>query len=117
MASSTDKVAKIAHGLENNDVVMFAGASLPAALNNYTKYYIINKAADTFEVSLAYGGAKIDFAQDGSGTFTMQGIEVDEIIYASGGVSDYPKENESFVGASISMTVKYRTAVGNPYIQ
>jgi len=45
-----------------------SGGALPTGLNAYTVYYVINKAANTFQVSLTLGGVAVTFSDDGSGT-------------------------------------------------
>lgn len=68
--NATEKVDDVAHGRSNGDKIMFSnsGGALPAELNDYTVYYIINKTDDAFEVSLTSGGAAVTFTDDGTGT-------------------------------------------------
>jgi len=64
----TDKITKATHGLSNGTKLMFSPtANLPAGINSYTVYYIINKADNDFEVSLTSGGAKVDITGDAGG--------------------------------------------------
>jgi hypothetical protein len=42
---------------------------LPAELNDYTVYYVVNKADDYFQVSLTSGGAAVEFTDDGGAAF------------------------------------------------
>lgn len=66
---TTDKITKATHGLSNGTKLMFSPtANLPAGLNSYTVYYVINKADNDFEVSLTSGGAKVDITGDAGGT-------------------------------------------------
>jgi len=66
-----DEVISASHGLADGDkIVLKAGAgALPAELNDYTVYYVVNKAAGYFNVALTSGGAKIDFTDDGGACF------------------------------------------------
>ena len=69
--TAEDIVVAVAHGLANGDkVVLKAGAgALPAELNDYTTYYVINKADDYFQVSLTVGGSAVEFTDDGGAAF------------------------------------------------
>lgn len=68
--NGTEKVNKNTHGLSNGTKIMFSnsGGALPAELNAYTVYYVVNKTDNDFEVSLTSGGATINITDDGSGT-------------------------------------------------
>jgi hypothetical protein len=61
------------HGLANNDRVFLkaytAGDSgtLPPELNETTEYFVINTAANTFQLSLTQGGGAINFSTNGTG--------------------------------------------------
>ena len=68
--ATDDKIDLTAHGLDNNEVVHFTntGGGLPAGLSINTKYYVINKTANDFEVSLTLGGGAVDITSDGTGT-------------------------------------------------
>lgn len=69
--TAEDIVLAVAHGLANGDkVVLKAGAgALPAELNDYTTYYVVNKSDDYFQVSLTSGGAVVEFTDDGGAAF------------------------------------------------
>ena len=66
-----DMVSAVAHGLADGDkVVLKAGAgALPAELNDYTTYYVVNKSDDYFQVSLTTGGSVVEFTDDGGACF------------------------------------------------
>ena len=66
-----DMVVSNAHGLTDGDkIILKAGAgALPAELNGYTTYYVVNKAANYFQVSLTSGGAAVAFTDDGGACF------------------------------------------------
>jgi len=62
-------VTDAGHGLENGDPVVFSTTgALPTGLTSGTAYYVVNKAADTFEVSATLGGASINTSGSQSGT-------------------------------------------------
>lgn len=54
-------VTKASHGLNNGDVVTFTTTgTLPGTLSINLPYYVVNKATNTFQLSLTSGGAAID---------------------------------------------------------
>lgn len=66
--SATDKLTATAHGLNNNDrVLLTTSGTLPTGLNGTTAYYVVNKTANDFEVSLTSGGAAVNFSDNGTG--------------------------------------------------
>ena len=70
--ATDDKIDLTAHGLDNGEVVHFSTTgTLPAGLSLNTKYFVINKTANDFEVSLTSGGAAVDITDDGSGTHSV----------------------------------------------
>jgi len=68
--ASTDTITATAHGLSNNDVVLFtnSGGALPGGLSTNTIYYVISAATDTFQVSTSLGGGAVDITDAGTGT-------------------------------------------------
>jgi len=68
-----EKIDLVAHGFSNGDVVHFGtdGADLPEPLAINTKYFVINKTDNDFEVSLTSGGAAVDITDDGTGTHSV----------------------------------------------
>lgn len=70
---STDTLTKATHGLLDNDMVVLASVVTNTEFNVYTCYYVVNKAENTFQLSLTRGGAAITFAADGSGTYYSLG--------------------------------------------
>lgn len=67
---ATDKLLASGHGLSDGTVIMLSnsGGALPAGLATNTAYWVINAAANDFQVSLTQGGAPVDITSDGSGT-------------------------------------------------
>lgn len=82
--NGTDVVTSAAHGLVNGDRVAFAteAGAIPTGLTEATSYYVINKTADTWQLSTTEGGSAINFTTDGSGTIhfarltTISNIEI-----------------------------------------
>lgn len=59
------------HELQNNDpVFLTTSGGLPTGLSASTKYYVKNKASNTFELAATAGGTSINTSSAGSGTHT-----------------------------------------------
>jgi hypothetical protein len=84
--ATTDKIEKTAHGLENNDPVVFTAASAPGNLTMGSVYYVINKTANDFEVSSTVGGSAIDISSNGT-TVTCRTGNDSNIGYGTNGRS------------------------------
>lgn len=65
---SGDTVTLVAHGLSNDDEVSFAAITSTTGIIINKIYYVVNAAADTFQVSDTLGGAALPLTTDGSGT-------------------------------------------------
>lgn len=63
-----DLVTRTAHGLLNGQIVSFPTIVTTTGIVVNTPYYVVNKAANTFQVSLTNGGAAIALTTNGSGT-------------------------------------------------
>ena len=74
--ASTDKVSLTAHGFVDGDEVRFYGSDLADGLNKTSRFYVINKTTNDFEVSLTSGGSAVDIIDAGSGT---QEVSLDPI--------------------------------------
>ena len=60
------------HGLSNGDrLTLTTTGALPTGLSTGVTYYVVNKATNTFELSLTSGGASINTSSAGSGTHSM----------------------------------------------
>lgn len=69
--AATDTVTSAAHTLSNGDEVLFSTTgTMPAGLEAYRVYYVVNVAVNTFKVSNTPGGTAIDFTTNGTGTFS-----------------------------------------------
>jgi hypothetical protein len=67
--ASTDFLTSSAHGLLNGERVMvFSSTTLPTGISARTVYFVVNKTADTFQLSLTSGGTAIDLTDTGTGT-------------------------------------------------
>jgi microcystin-dependent protein len=45
-----------------------SGGSLPSALSSTTKYYVVNKTTNNFQVATTVGGDPVLFSENGTGT-------------------------------------------------
>lgn len=73
--SGTDTFTRTSHGLTNNTRVFFknTGGALPTGISqeNSSPYFVVNAAANTFQVSTFSGGAAVNFSSNGTGTHTV----------------------------------------------
>lgn len=67
--AAADTITKNGHGLLDGDKIALDSIVTSTNINNYTTYYVVNKAANTFQVSLTLGGAAVDI-QTNDGTCT-----------------------------------------------
>ncbi|MCH7870681.1 MAG: hypothetical protein IID33_03175 [Planctomycetes bacterium] len=66
-----EKLDITAHTFANDDrITVSSTTTLPAGLSEGMLYYVVNKTANDFELSLTSGGAAVDITDDGSGTHT-----------------------------------------------
>jgi hypothetical protein len=63
-----DLVNLTAHGLSNGDEVAFSVITTTTGIVINTIYFVVNAAADTFQVASASGGAALPLTTNGSGT-------------------------------------------------
>jgi hypothetical protein len=68
-ANGTDKFTATAHGLLNDQVVRVVnvGGSFPVPFVRTLNYFVVNKTANDFQLSLTQGGAAINGTDDGTG--------------------------------------------------
>ena len=63
-----DTVTEVAHGLSNGDEVSFATIVTTTGIVVNTIYFVVNAAADTFQVAATSGGAALALTTNGTGT-------------------------------------------------
>lgn len=63
-----DTVNLTGHGLVNTNQVMFSSITSTTGISTYTRYYVVNKTDDTFQLSLTSGGSAITLTTNGTGT-------------------------------------------------
>ena len=94
--ASTDKVNSTSHGLVDGDSVIFTALTGGAGLTTGVPYYVVNKGANDFEVSLTKGGTKIDITSDASAATAykltaLTTTHIDDLlqqVYDNGGMDD-----------------------------
>jgi hypothetical protein len=62
-----DTVNRTAHGYTNGMVITFANITTTTGISVNVPYYVVNQAADTFQVSLTAGGSAIALTNNGTG--------------------------------------------------
>lgn len=96
VSAATDTITSTAHGMSNGDKIVFSSVGASTAIEVNKVYYVVNKATDTFKVSLTSGGSAITI-----GTATVSYIkpttsalvvaDIDEFlqkVYDNGGISE-----------------------------
>ncbi len=90
-AATDNKLHITGHGFSNDDRVILStptGDNFPTGLDGTTAYYVINAAADDFEVSLTSGGAAVAITADNGGTQNVtdycQAVLSEEAALATG---------------------------------
>lgn len=71
--AAADTVTKNGHGLANGTKLMLNTIVTSTGIDIYTVYYVVNQAANTFQLSLTLGGAAVDI-QTGDGSCNYQVI-------------------------------------------
>lgn len=71
---TTDVFTATAHGLTNTERIYFKATTLPAGISEIILYFIVNKADNTFQVSLTSGGAAVTFTSNGTAVTWIKAI-------------------------------------------
>jgi hypothetical protein len=70
--TATEKINKVSHGLLDNDIVTFTSTgTLPTGITANSRYYVINKTANDFQISTSLGGSVQALSGTPSGTATV----------------------------------------------
>lgn len=70
--TGTDTITITSHGFTNGTEVAFdSTGTLPGGLSSGVSYFVINSAANTFQVSETSGGGAVDITSQGSGTHSV----------------------------------------------
>lgn len=88
--TGTETFTSNTHGYANGTPVQVsATTTLPAPLVAATTYYVINAAANTYQLSLTATGSAINITTAGSGTITTNQVYSVGNLVSSGGVNYY----------------------------
>lgn len=114
--STTDIFSASGHGLSNGDVLIVKSAgSLPPELAIDTRYYVINKTNNTFQLSTTSGGSAINISSNGTGTHSFAVlIGVGKaLVGASSGKAGYSSlmPSGNVVGDSDAQTLYDKTLI------
>ena len=83
---SGDTVNLTAHGWINGQQVAFSTITSTTGISTYTTYFIVNKAADTFQVATTAGGSALTLTTNGSGNvYVPQYRQVIVTVVPNGG--------------------------------
>lgn len=100
--AATNKVNLTGHGFINTDKVVFESTgTLPAIITAGTAYYVVNKGADDFEISLTSGGAALDIADTGTGVHTVLG----------NASSAFTPQSKTMIGVTLNIKTKPSTSL------
>ncbi|NBW21425.1 MAG: hypothetical protein EBR82_77050, partial [Caulobacteraceae bacterium] len=95
-------VTKTAHNLENGMAVVFSTTgALPTNVTAGTVYYVINKTANTFQISTTSGGSAVNTSGTQSGTHTLTPVSA---VVSSTTATIYSKNHGYIVGNRVRLT-------------
>lgn len=77
---SGDTVTLNSHGLVNGEIVYFTAITSTTGIVTNTAYYVVNKAANTFQLSTTANGTALALTTNGSGTMSRYLTYNDEIV-------------------------------------
>lgn len=96
VSAATDTITSTAHGMSNGDKIVFSSVGASTAIEVNKVYYVVNKATDTFKVSLTSGGSAITIdtatvSYIKPTTSALVVADIDEFlqkVYDNGGISE-----------------------------
>lgn len=81
--AGTDTFTKTAHLYANDDRVVFASGTLPGGISAATTYYVVNRTANTFQLSATSGGSVLDITSTPVGTYVITNVTRTVLITAA----------------------------------
>lgn len=101
-----DTVTRNGHGLANGDAIQFVAITTTTGISTLTTYYVVNQAANTFQVSATIGGAALPLTTNGTGTYGSV-LELDMVADEAGAESSVAVDEvdelvTTFLGVSIA---------------
>lgn len=67
-----DQFTAASHGLNNNQVLYFGASVVPSGMATLTKYYVVNKSTNTFQISSTLGGSALPLSSNGTSVVAYQ---------------------------------------------
>lgn len=87
--TTTDKLKHNATKANNGDqIVVSTTTTLPSGLSASTRYFVVNKEPNAFQVSLTPDGAAVDITSSGSGTHSYYIVGSGQYDFQSGDVDE-----------------------------
>lgn len=116
----------VGHGFSNNDeITLFSTGELPKdtngdLLSSDRSYFVVNSAANTFEISEVSGGATISLSTTGSGTIKALGpSSTSSTVFINradvGNVTDNPALSQTFLPADVNTATDVITITNHGY--
>jgi len=65
---SGDTVNRTAHGFRNGQALACSSITTTTGISTYTRYYVVNRTTDAFQLSATVGGSALALTGDGSGS-------------------------------------------------
>jgi surface protein len=96
LQGGADTVTRTSHGYINGDTVRFYNIVTTTGISANTPYFVIDSTANTFKVSLTFGGSAINLVDDGSATL---------LPYKQAIVQVYPQAGQNLT--SLAFNVKH----------
>lgn len=89
--NATERFNATAHGFVDTDRVSFTSTgTLPTGITAGTQYYVVNKTANDFQVSLTSGGAAVTFTTDGTATISAHTGAPTTVATATASLNAFP---------------------------
>ena len=85
--ASTSTVNRAAHGYANGMLISFASIVTTTGIVVGQKYYVVNAATNTFQVSATSGGSALTLTNDGSGTILPYKMAVVVVTATTGNLT------------------------------
>lgn len=96
-----DTVTLANHGYYNGDAIAFTTITTTTGISTNTLYYVINRAANTFQLAAVIDGTALPLTNDGTGTISSGWQDV---LYSTNGPQQVQYINGYFVVSNGTMT-------------
>lgn len=75
-------VTDTAHGMPNGTPVVLGGTAVPTGFVAGTIYFVVNQAANTYQLAATVGGAAINSSSTGTAVSAFKGFGASKILYS-----------------------------------